>query len=140
MNTLKLIIISLIFIKVDALNYNQNLNVSNQLTSTYETKVKSTNPNQIVGFISDLSDPDYLFISESIFDNNDLSDNQIIFTRAVGLFIKPISSCTSESGTVAISTDKTKLTISGPNLKFPLRILCKGLSSTYNESYSTFRK
>lgn len=140
MKVINMLFILFFLTDVSALDYNHNLLISNQLADTYSNKVKSNNPTQIVLFISDVAEPDYLYLAESVFDNNDLTDNQIIFTRPQGAFMKPISYCNSESGVVSISTDKTKLTISGVSLKFPLRILCKGLTSTYNESYSTFRK
>lgn len=102
----------------------------------YKESRKSPQPDAAVVFISSSIDPTFMFIRELSIDSPDLSDNQIIINRPQEPFIQPITTCSSERGSVSF----TATTITINSSVFPVRVRCFGNGENYREAYTTFKK
>ena len=128
------LIIILSFFNVFALD-KEAAKIYSNLTESYKDKIKSTNPDKAVVFISSRIEPDYMDLKEVNIDSTDLLDGQVEIERPTSSSkIRTIISCRSEQGNVQVFSDKIIVS----TLRFPVRVLCTGDEDNYREAYSTF--
>ena len=109
--------------------------IYSNLTESYSEKIKSSNPNKVVVFISSRIEPDYMDLKEVNMDSADLLDGQVEIERPTNSSkIRTITTCRSEQGNVQLFPDKIIVS----TLRFPVRVLCSGDEGNYREAYSTF--
>lgn len=133
---MKYILLFLLTLNAQANVIDKNLAESiNNTADTYGPLFPFSDPNGGVAFYSDSTDPTLLMLEEVLIDDNDVSDNMIVFTRSNNT-PKGITRCESEKGTVAIVGNELRVSTSS----LPVRFICYGNGSNYKEVYMTIKK
>lgn len=107
------------------------------LAKTYGPKIKNSNPDKGVVFISNRINTKYLDLVEVNIDKSDMVNKNLRFNRPVSVRKKEISECQSEFGAVTFNNDYI---IVANVTKFPVRVRCFGDGSNYREAYATFKQ
>lgn len=107
------------------------------LTKSYQTKIKNSNPDRGVVFISNRINSKYLDLVEVDIDKSDLSNKNLRFNRPVSVRKREITECVSEFGPVTFNSDYI---VVANVTTFPVRVRCFGDGSNYREAYSTFKQ